>query len=143
MAQSPKAIHLDVKANFSIVKPGDTLVVALKNPERYAQEQVREISEGLRTFLPDNVKVILIPESEMVVYRPDGTSRYPSRTTTPEEGDGAERLGHDGRTAHPSLSAAASDDEVYYQERARSDAPPRSANGPARPSRSKHHHRET
>ena len=70
MAQFPKEIELEVHAtaSWSIVRPGDTLLVAVN--KEFSMQEAEDIKIRLQELLP-GVMVLRVQASQLMVYRPD------------------------------------------------------------------------
>ena len=70
MAQFPRVVDVEVHANWAVVKPGDTLVVAV-NLDRLLTEQEAEAAKTrLEAELP-GVKVVVVVANSLAVYKPE------------------------------------------------------------------------
>lgn len=71
MASTPSTIELelDMHANIGLVRPGDTLVIALDQPLSKADAEQREADIAAR--LP-GVRAVFITGNSIAVYRPAG-----------------------------------------------------------------------
>jgi leucyl aminopeptidase (aminopeptidase T) len=66
----PMKIEFDIKVGV-VVRPGDTLIVALSEERRaLTAELADEAYKMLKAHMPSNVKVVIIPEAELAVYQP-------------------------------------------------------------------------
>ena len=68
MAEFPKEIEVEVKWMAAILKPGDTLVVAVT--QFLTNEEADRGARWLEEILP-GIKAILIQGSALTVYRPE------------------------------------------------------------------------
>ncbi|MET9815317.1 hypothetical protein [Streptomyces sp. NPDC006355] len=69
MATTPPTVTVDLAADLTVIRPGDTLLVRM--PSNAPLVQLEMVANRLRDRLPD-VEVLVIAAEGVDVYRPNG-----------------------------------------------------------------------
>ncbi|MFI7394025.1 MULTISPECIES: hypothetical protein [Streptomyces] len=70
MADTPTTLALDLAADLTVIRPGDTVLVRV--PSDIPAEQIRRIVDQLKERMPDVADVLVLAGADgIAVYRPN------------------------------------------------------------------------